>query len=389
MSRLSIADINAELDIEYFLQRESLAYRETRGVSGTQLNIKSCPNPVCRDGRWRTYFGIETGRGNCFVCSKSYNAVGFIHDYFDHGDNDWGQTFRECEEIMREQGWRPKRQAVAAVDHGDVKLPVSEPLPLETGENLAYLETRGFGPDICKYFNLRWCEYGWWMFKTPEGETKMQNFGDRIIIPVFDLDGSLKTFQGRDLLPGLSEEQKALGMQERQKYLFPMELPGTGRYLLNGQNVLATDHVVMGEGVFDVAATKLAYDEDPALRHIVPIGSFGKHLSYGNAQGDDQLGRFIILRTRGVKIITIMWDGGEKELIAALNAAKMLTGIGFTVRIALLPFEKDPNEVTGDVVRKAHYEAKVWTPKLDIMWRMKNPYTPARKAKEAALAAAA
>lgn len=389
MSRLSIAEINAELDIEYFLERESVAFRETRGVSGIQLNIKTCPNPVCRDSRWRTYFGVETGRGNCFVCSKSYNVVGFIHDYFDHGDSDWSQTFRECEEIMREQGWRPKRTAVAAIDHGEVRLPVSEPLPLATGENLVYLESRGFGADICKYFNLRWCEYGWWMFKNAEGETKTQSFGDRIIIPVFDLDGSLKTFQGRDLLPGLTEEQKALGMQERQKYLFPMELPGTGRYLLNGQNVLATDHVVMGEGVFDVAATKLAYDEDPALRHIVPIGSFGKHLSYGNAQGDDQLGRFIILKARGVKIITIMWDGGEKELVAALNAAKMLTGLGFTVRIALLPFEKDPNEVTGDVVRRAHYEARVWSPKLDIQWRLKNPYTPARKAKQAALAAAA
>ncbi|MGV1754805.1 hypothetical protein [Agrobacterium sp. CG674] len=372
-TRLSIAEINADLDIEYFLQRESLAYRETRGVSGIQLNIKNCPNPACQDSRWRTYYGVETGRGNCFVCSESYNAISFVHNYYGHGAGDWGQTFKECEEIMREQGWRPKRAAIAAVDHGEVKLPASDVLPLETGENLLYLEQRGFGDDICRYFNLRWCQFGWWMFKDPEGNTQTQNFSDRIIIPVYDLDGSLKTFQGRDLTG-----------ESSKKYLFPMELPGTGRYLLNGHNVHATDHVVMGEGAFDVAATKLAFDEDPSLRNIVPIGSFGKHLSYGNAQGDDQLGRFIQLKARGVKIVTIMWDGEEKALLAALNAAKLLTGIGLIVRIALLPYEKDPNEVTGDVVRAAHYAAKVYTPKLDIQWRMKNPYTAARRAAEAA-----
>lgn len=386
MSRISISEINEQLDMEYFLQRESLAYRETRGVSGTQLNIKNCPR--CGDARWRTYFGIETGRGNCFVCSESFNASAFIHHHYGHGETEWGATFRECGEILKEQGWRPKRQAVAAIDHGKVVLPVSDPLPLETGENLVYLESRGFDAEICKYFNLRWCQFGWWRFKDAEGQWKTQSFGDRIIIPVFDLDGTLKTFQGRDLLPALSEEQIELGLRPRQKYLFPMELPGTGRYLLNGHNVLATDHVIMGEGIFDVAATKLAFDEDPALRDIVPIGSFGKHLSYGNVEGDDQLGRFIQLKARGVKFVTIMWDGEEKALVAALNAAKLLTGIGFTVRVALLPYEKDPNEVTGDIVRQAFYAAQSWTPKLDIMWRMKNPYTAARKAAEAARLAA-
>lgn len=365
MSRLSFAEINEELDLEFFLQRESLPYRETRGVNGVQLNIKHCPNPDCADSRWRVYYGMETGRGNCFVCSEGYTATKFINRYYNHGDTGWGQTFRECEEVMREQGWRPKRKAMAIVDHGEIKLPMSLPLPLETGENLAYLEQRGFDADIAKYFELRWCEYGWWAYRDAEGNSRNQIFDNRIIIPVFDLDGTLKTFQGRDLT-GNSDS----------KYLFPKELPGTGRYLFNGHNAVATDHVSMGEGAFDVAAIKLAYDVDPDLRHIVAVGSFGKHLSYGSSDGDDQLGRFIQLKKRGIKIVTIMWDGEEKALIAALNAAKLLSGIGLTVRIALLPFEKDPNEVTGDVVRRAHYEAKVWTPALDIQWRLRNPYAP-------------
>jgi DNA primase len=362
MARLTLEQIQEELDMEFLLERESVAFRETRGVSGTQLNIKTCPNPACRDERWRTYFGVDTGRGNCFVCGESFNKFRFINFHFDHGDH-WRATFEACEEIMRDQGYRPKRKAMVQVDHGAVVLPISQALPLETGENLAYLEQRGFDAEIAKYFELRWCQFGWWKFIDADGESKTQSFNDRIIIPVFDLDGTLKTFQGRDLT-GTSPK----------KYLFPMELPGTGRYLLNGHNAVATEHVCMGEGAFDVAATKLAFDADPELRNIVAIGSFGKHLSYGAPDGDDQLGRFIKLKARGVKIVTIMWDGEKAALLAALSAAKLLSGIGLQVRIALLPFDKDPNEVTGDVVRKAFYAAKVWTPSLDIKWRLRNPY---------------
>jgi DNA primase len=256
-----------------------------------------------------------------------------------------------------------------AVDPGEVKLPTSIELPTPEGANLKYLEDRGFGVDIARYFHLRYCEFGWWRFKNDDGEPQTQNFSNRVIIPVYDLDGTLRTFQGRDL-----------SGQSEKKYLFPMQLPGTGRYLLNGQNVIATTEVVMGEGIFDVAATKMALHEDPALRHIVPIGSFGKHLSYGSPTGDDQLGGFIQLRRRGVKTVTIMWDGGTKELLAALQAAKLLTGIGLVARIALLPFEKDPNEVPPEVTRDAYYKARVWTPALDIQWRLRNPYAAAEAA---------
>ena len=184
-----------------------------------------------------------------------------------------------------------------------------------------------------------------------------------MIIPVFDLDGVLKTFQGRDL-SGTSD----------RKYLFPTSLPGTGRYLLNGQNVLATDHVVMGEGVFDAAAIKIALDQSNETRHVVAVGSFGKHLSYGDQQGNDQLGRFNQLKARGLRFVTIMWDGTSDALLAALNAAKLLVGIGLIARIALLPAGKDPNEVVGEVVRKAFQEAQTWSPVLDIRMRLRNPY---------------
>lgn len=357
-----------ELDMEFFLERESVPFRVGRGVSGVQLHIQTCPNPACRDNRWRTYFGVETGRGNCFVCGRGFSKIGFIHDQL--GSENWSDTFRAVEEILREQGWRPKRAAMVKVEIGTVQLPISDPIPAEDGTYLDYLAQRNIPPEIAKYFELRNCTFGWWRFKDGE-EWKMQNFGNRIIIPVFDLDGTLKTFQGRD----------TLGTSDR-KYLFPKELPGTGRYVLNGHNCLASSRACMGEGFFDVAAIKIAFDQDVQLRDVTALGSFGKHLSYGDPKGDDQLGRFHSLKARGLKELTIMWDGEVNALKAALDAAKKITGIGINVRIALLPFEKDPNEVTPDVVRAAFYGSKPYTPQLDMTWRLQNPYaTPASRKK--------
>jgi len=367
--RIEADEIQKELDLEFLFERESLPYKLSRGVSGMQINAKHCPVASCGDSRWRVYLNAETGRGNCFVCNASFTKLSFIKEHF---QLEWRETFDMAQELLKEQGWRPKRTTAVAVEHGEVKLPFSMEMPTEDGSNLQYLEQRGVTAEYAKYFSLRYCEFGWWEFEE-DGQKKRQPFDNRVIIPVFDLDGTLVTFQGRDLNPPLTPEQKALGLTER-KYLFPKMLPGTGRFLLNGQNVLLTQEVAMGEGFFDVAAMKIAFDGEVALRHVVPIGSFGKHLSYGSLDGNDQLGRFAKLKARGVKQVTIMWDGEEKALISALNAAKLLTGIGLVVKVALLPAGKDPNEVLPEVVVRAYQDAKVWTPALDIQWRLRNPY---------------
>lgn len=365
--RVDAEEISKELDLEFLFERESLPYKMSRGTSGMQINAKHCA--ACGDSRWRVYLNADSGVGNCFVCNFPYTKMKFVKEHF---QLEWREAFDMAQEILKEQGWRPKRQAVAAVEHGDVRLPYSLELPTEDGSNLQYLEQRGITADYAKYFALRYCEFGWWEFEE-EGEKKRHPFDNRVIIPVYDLDGQLVTFQGRSLAPPLTQEQKELGLTER-KYLFPKMLPGTGRFLLNGQNVHATAEVAMGEGFFDVAAMKIAFDSEVALRHVIPVGSFGKHLSYGAMDGNDQLGRFGKLKARGVKQVTIIWDGEEMALVSALNAAKLLAGIGLAVKIALLPAGKDPNEVLPEVVVRAYQDAKVWTPTLDIQWRLRNPY---------------
>lgn len=361
MSRIDADELNAELDMEYWLSRESRPYRLGRGVSGPQLNIQTCPNPECGDRRWRTYLGVDSGRGNCFVCNETFTNLTFIRMAL--GEPPWRDVFKHVKETLAEQGWRPKRTVTAAVENGPVTLPASHALPNHEGRNLVYLDERGIGADIAAYFHLRFCAFGWWRYKRPDGTPSGQNFSDRVIIPVYDLEGKLTTFQGRDVT-GKGDP----------KYLFPSGLPGTGRYLLNGQNAWRAKRIVMGEGFFDVAAIKIALDDDVGLRDVAPVGSFGKHLSYGSPDGEDQLGAFRQLKTAGLEEVTFMWDGEPDALKAALAGADLLHKMGLRARIALLPAGKDPNEIAAVSVREAFYKAVTYDRALAVRWMVRNPY---------------
>jgi DNA primase len=362
------------LDLEQWFEREGHAFKKSRGSSGMQINAQTCP--ACGDRRWRTYLNADTGRGNCFVCNETFSKLGFIHASLggDKGDTSstgrraWAETFKHVKEALADQGWRPRITAEVAVEVGEVVLPDSFELPTKHGQNLVYLEARGITGELARYFHLRFCNSGKFIFTREDGSKGYQIFDGRIIIPVYDLDGVMKTFQGRDVT----------GVYVDKKYLFPKGLPGTGRYLFNGQSAGLAQRAVMGEGAFDVAAIKKAFDEDPSLRNVVALGSFGKHLSYGSINGDDQLGRFIQLQRGRLKEVTIMWDGEPKALTAALEAAELLRRIGLHVRIALLPFEKDPNEVLPATVREAFQNARDYTTSLNIEWRLNNPYAGGR-----------
>ena len=293
--------------------------------------------------------------------TEPYNKLTFIKAAIE--TESWSEVARHCQEVLEEQGYRPKRRLEIAVETPEAKLPRSFPLPTPAGENLSYLEERGISSDLARYFHLRYSEGGVWNYVDDEGGKRYQDFGKRLIIPVHDLDGELATFQGRDVTG-----------EKEPRYLFPKGLPGTGRFLLNGQNVKGVARLCMGEGAFDVMATKAAFDQHPELRDVGVVGSFGKNLSYGSMDGNDQLGRFIQLKTGGLREVTIMWDGGAKELMAALDAAKILNGIGLSVRIALLPDGCDPNEISPEAVCDSFRKAKNYSRQVDMQWRLRNPY---------------
>lgn len=336
-------EILENLDLESYLDFVGIQYRMRPGSSGRQLNIKCCPS--CGDSNWKVYANESTGLGNCFKGSCDlghFNKWKFIKAYLGNPGN--GDVIRHLKETAAAMGWRPKKTSAAVEYTGEVTLPRSIPLPDEHGNNLAYLEDRGVTAELARYFHLSFCNSGGYVGSV--GTTKIrQDYSGRVIIPIFDLEGNLRTFQGRDIT-GLKEP----------KYLFPPGLNASGRYLYNGYNAHTAEDVVVGEGVFDVISIHAAMQQESGLRNVAAVGTFGMHLS-ANADGGDQLDAFLTLAKGHLKRITFMWDSEPAALKAALNAANTLMGVGLECRIAILPKGKDPNEVSGEVIRQAFLNA--------------------------------
>jgi DNA primase len=338
-----VAEILEQLDLESYLDHVGIQYRTRPGSSGRQLNIKCCPS--CGDSNWKVYANESTGLGNCFKggCElSSFNKWKFVKSYLGSPGN--GDVVRHIKEAAAAMGWRPKKEASAVSFVSEVKLPTSIDLPDPAGQNLEYLEKRGITADTAKYFSLKYCHAGGYV-NTVGGSTVRQDYSQRVVIPVFDLDGVLRTFQGRDIT----------GKKE-QKYLFPPGLNASGRFLYNAHNAWHSDEIVVGEGAFDVMAIHLAVQAFPDLRHLTAVGTFGMHLS-SNMDGNDQIQSFVSLMRGRLKRVVLMWDGEPKAIRGAIKASEKLRGIGLSTRIAILPKGKDPNEISAAEIRSAYYEA--------------------------------
>ncbi|MDO4937059.1 MAG: toprim domain-containing protein [Sutterellaceae bacterium] len=212
------------------------------------------------------------------------------------------------------------------------------------GRNLKYLTNRGISHEATAYFRLGFCPDGLFRYKKIDGSLAYLDFAMRVIVPIFDMDGKLVSFQGRDITG-----------QAEKKYLCPHGIRSTGAYFFNGHNARGAQSIVITEGVFDVIATWQAVREDPELRDVVPVGSLGKYLS------EALVGYLLKLKDLGLQNITLMWDGEDAAIADAIATGKLLQKKGFAVRIAILP-GKDPNEVSPDVVREAYKTAEALPP---------------------------
>lgn len=336
------AEALSSIDMESWLDREGVRYKITRGSSGRQANIKECP--CCGNSNWKVYIGLESGLGNCFVCEEKFNRWKFISKTLNVPNR---AVVEHIKQVAKEFGWMAKRLTSRAtnVEKAKLLLPTSIELPYK-GKNLKYLDNRGITSDLAAYFGFRFCLKGKFEFMGENGRILSQDYSNRVIIPVFDLAGELVSFQGRDIT---GEAEK--------KYLFPPGFSSTGSELYNGLNAVGSERIVIGEGVFDVAATKIALDGEQSLRDVTPIGSFGKHLSHGDERS--QMNKLLELKSKGLRQVTLMWDAEKEAIKAAVKAARMIRSYGLLARVAILPKGKDPNEVPASEVRAAFWKATV------------------------------
>jgi hypothetical protein len=129
----------------------------------------------------------------------------------------------------------------------------------------------------------------------------------------------------------------------------------------------------MVEGPLDVIGAQKAIDTDHELARIVPLGSFGMHLSKMK-EGADQIQAFQRLKRVGLQTVTIMWDPEPKAYAAALDAAEMLLAIGLQVNVALLPAGCDPGDADAHVICEAIRQAKPVNRLSMLRLRMQKPF---------------
>lgn len=354
------------LTIEDYCEHQGLDYKVTNGAN-TQVNIRDCP--FCGNSKFKVYVSQDTNVGICFSCNESFNLWKFI-EAASNSENK-REMVKHISEVKKDLGYGMKPTWVekhVPVYSDDVILPDSIPLPTEEGYNAKYLEERGVNGYYAKYFHFRYCASGAYRFTNDKGEKRFTVFDGRIIIPIYDIDGRLANFQGRD----------ATGLSER-RYLFPSGLAGTGTLLYNGHNALGqkATHVLINEGVFDVVASKIIIDKHPEVfGDTVPIGTFGKHLSDSlNSDKSSQFDRLLTLRKYGLQAVTIMWDGEEKALEQALEAGRNIKEkLNLKVFIALLPPDKDPAECTEQEYLHAYKNKVELTTANFLKLKFKNPY---------------
>lgn len=329
----------SEIDMESWLDAEGIDYKITRGSSGVQINLKECPK--CGHDKWKVYCNAESGLGKCFVCDQGLNKWSMIRGYLPRLNS--RDLVGHIKDFAKSQGWRAKRVTSVAVNTDtELKLPESIALP-HNGRNLRYLDMRGITGEYAKYFELRISQVGKFFYKDDD-KWKVQSYEKRVIIPVFDLNGDLVSFQGRDIT-GLSD----------RKYLFPPGFVATGVHLFNGQNAKGASRIAIGEGVFDCFAIKIAIDGEMALRDIVPVASFGKHISHGDETS--QMAKLMELRDNGLKEVIFVWDSEPKAIHAAVDTALRCRSHGLPARVAILPPGCDPNEIPADVLRQCIWQA--------------------------------
>jgi len=350
--------------LEDILDREGIDYKMQHGARGEQINIKECP--FCGGSDWKVYANRDEGIGNCFhgSCQQTFNKFKFTRELI--GKVSVGDTRKYLENLARDIGWRPKkaRETTVEVDTNvGWQLPACIDIPTPDDQSLKYLEDRGINNEMAAKHHLKYCYDGWYKYDKSDGSRGGQNFSGRVIIPVFDLNGDMVTFQGRDITGNA-----------KRKYLFPSGLAGTSSFLYNGQNVVGLSSVIMNEGAFDVYGTQLAISETSDLSDMGVVGSFGINLSWGR-ENEDQINRFIQLKKTGLKRVFIMWDGEKNAWKKAVDAAVMLSKYGLEIFVCALPPGKDPGEASSSEICRAIRTSRPISRKTAFREKLSTPYS--------------
>ena len=287
----------------------------------------------------------------CFGCGKSGNSIGFLmeHEKYSYAEalrwlaNKYNVTIEE-KEINPEQQQQQLASDSLYIINGFAQKFFSDAL-IDTDEGkdigLSYLKHRGFREDTIKKFQLGYNPDAKDKFAiaalaaqfNPELLQKSglivlrdnkpaDNYRGRIIFPVHNQSGKVLGFGAR-LIKGNDKAPKYINSPENEIYVKSKILYGS--YFAR-QAIDKADECLLVEGYTDVVSLHQA-----GIENVVASG--------GTSLTPDQL-RLIKKYTRN---LTIIYDGDNAGIKAALRGLNLALEEGLNVKLDLIPDCKDPN----------------------------------------------
>jgi DNA primase len=301
-------------------------------------------------------FYVNPARGicKCFSCGKGGNAVHFIMEmeqlrYYEALKflaKKYGIEVKEKELTNEERLSQSNRESMFAVNEWashyfhDTMMDDADARAV----GLAYFRSRHFRDDIIEKFRLGYSPDSWNAmskaavkagykpeFLTRTGLSIQRDNGDlidkyrgRVIFPWFNVSGKVVAFGGRKLdsrTKGV--EQKYINSPESDVFHKSNELYG----IFQAKKQIAKDDLVyMVEGYTDVISMHQC-----GIENVVA--------NSGTALNEAQ----IRLLHRFTQNITLLYDGDEAGIHAALRGTDMLLAEGMNVKVLLLPDGDDPD----------------------------------------------
>ncbi|MBR3626245.1 MAG: DNA primase [Bacteroidaceae bacterium] len=300
------------------------------------------------------YVSPAKGIFKCFACGKAGNAAGFVmeHEQMSWPDalrylaNKYNIQIQERELSDEERQSQSEREGLFAINQFACDYFKRQLHESEEGRSigLTYFRGRGFRDDIIEKFQLGYAlerrdalasealKNGYkkeglvktgLCFETDDHRLR-DRFWGRVIFPFHTLSGKVVAFGGRVL----SRETKGVA----QKYVNSPEseifTKGNNLYGLYfaKQAIMKKDRCFLVEGYTDVISM-----HQSGIENVVA--------SSGTALTEAQ----IRLIHRFTSNITVLYDGDEAGIHAALRGTDLLLAEGMNVKVCLLPDGDDPD----------------------------------------------
>lgn len=290
----------------------------------------------------------------CFSCGKGGNPVGFImeHEQMTYPEalkylaRKYNIEIQEREMTDEEKKAQTERESLFIVNEWAAKYFADQLHNSVDGASVGmpYFRSRGFRDDIIEKFKLgfdpsdrkalgqkatslgykaEYLEKTGICYKNERGEL-IDRFAGRVIFPWFGISGKIVGFGGRVLdsrTKGVA--QKYVNSPDSEIYHKDSELYG----LYQAKKAIAKeDRVYMVEGYTDVLSMHQC-----GIENVVA--------NSGTALSNKQIG----ILHRLTSNITLLYDGDDAGIHAAMRGTDMLLSDGMNIKVLILPDDDDPD----------------------------------------------